>query len=59
MQALHLGSAEQLQRGPSRPWQLGWQVNERNLVWNDDLKLRLIKVGSLHAGYSRCVFILV
>ena len=45
-----MGSAEQLQRGPSRPWQLGWQMNERNLVWNDDLKLRLIKVGGPHAG---------
>lgn len=28
------------------PWAVGWQVNERNIMWNDDLKLRLIKVGS-------------
>ncbi len=27
----------------ARPWQIGWQVNERNVVWSDDLKLRLIK----------------
>jgi hypothetical protein len=26
------------------PWAVGWQMNERNLVWSDDLKLRLIKV---------------
>jgi len=25
------------------PWGIGWQMSERNLVWNDDLKLRLIK----------------
>ena len=24
--------------------QVGWQMNERNLVWDDDLKVRLIKV---------------
>ena len=55
MQALRLGSAEQLQRGPARPWQLGWQMNERNLVWSDDLKLRLIKVGGPQAACVRCV----
>jgi hypothetical protein len=27
----------------SAPWGIGWQMSERNLVWNDDLKLRLIK----------------
>ncbi|KAK9831855.1 hypothetical protein WJX81_002077 [Elliptochloris bilobata] len=42
-QALSMSSAEHMQRGPARPWNLGWQMNERNLVWNDDLKLRLIK----------------
>lgn len=26
------------------PWNVGWQMNERNLVWSSDLKLRLIKV---------------
>jgi hypothetical protein len=25
------------------PWGIGWQMSERNIVWNDDLKLRLIK----------------
>lgn len=29
------------------PWKMGWQMNERNLVWNDDLKMRLVKVWSL------------
>ena len=28
----------------SVPWSMGWQMNERNTVWNDDLKLRLLKV---------------
>jgi hypothetical protein len=28
------------------PWAVGWQMSERNLVWNDDLKIRLIRVGS-------------
>ena len=31
--------------GPPSPWNMGWQMNERNLVWNDDLKARLLKVG--------------
>jgi hypothetical protein len=25
---------------------VGWMMNERNLVWGDDLKLRLIKRGA-------------
>ncbi|GMH38654.1 hypothetical protein BSKO_06538 [Bryopsis sp. KO-2023] len=25
------------------PWLMGWQMNERNILWSDDLKLRLIK----------------
>eukprot|EP00892_Ulva_mutabilis_P006787 jgi/Ulvmu1/4480/UM002_0205.1 len=25
------------------PWSMGWQTNERNIMWNDDLKIRLIK----------------
>ncbi|KAF5841912.1 hypothetical protein DUNSADRAFT_10349 [Dunaliella salina] len=29
--------------GLESPWELGWQVNERNLVWNDGLKVALIK----------------
>lgn len=28
----------------SGPWQVSWQMNERNLVWTDDLKSRLLKV---------------
>jgi hypothetical protein len=27
------------------PWSVGWQVNERNIMWSDDLKMRLIKVS--------------
>uniref|UniRef100_A0A7S0VS63 Uncharacterized protein n=1 Tax=Polytomella parva TaxID=51329 RepID=A0A7S0VS63_9CHLO len=27
----------------SPPWNFGWQMNERNTVWTDDLKSRLIK----------------
>ncbi|KAF8068392.1 hypothetical protein HT031_002081 [Scenedesmus sp. PABB004] len=35
------------------PWAVGWQVNERNLMWNDDLKLRLIKrIASQELGVS-------
>lgn len=30
--------------GPPGPWRMGWQMSERNLVWNDDLKARLLKV---------------
>jgi hypothetical protein len=25
------------------PWSVGWQMNERNIMWSDDLKMRLIK----------------
>jgi hypothetical protein len=32
------------------PWAVGWQMSERNLVWNDDLKLRLIRVGGHRQG---------
>lgn len=31
----------------SGPWQMSWQMNERNLVWTNDLKTRLLKVGCL------------
>lgn len=34
--------------GVQAPWAMGWQMNERNMVWNDELKLRLIKVSWLH-----------
>lgn len=26
------------------PWQFSWQMNERVLVWSDELKARLVKV---------------
>ncbi|CAD7699318.1 unnamed protein product [Ostreobium quekettii] len=33
------------------PWQLGWQMNERNLMWNEGLKLRLVmKIASEELG---------
>lgn len=37
--------------GVQAPWSVGWQVNERNIMWSDDLKTRLVKVGS--NGVSR------
>lgn len=34
--------AERMQQ----PWtKMGWQVSERNLVWNDDIASKLVKVG--------------
>ena len=27
-----------------QPWSMGWQMSERNTVWTNELKLRLIKV---------------
>ena len=30
--------------GENVPWGLGWQSSERNLVWNDTLRLGLLKV---------------
>jgi hypothetical protein len=30
--------------GGKAPWKLGWQTNERNIMWNDDLKMRLLTV---------------
>jgi hypothetical protein len=32
-------------RRPQAPWSVGWQMSERNLVWNDELRMRLIRVG--------------
>ncbi|GLC45449.1 hypothetical protein PLESTB_000617100 [Pleodorina starrii] len=38
---------------PAAPWQVGWQMNERNMYWNDDLKVRLIKrIASDELGIS-------
>ena len=33
--------------GENVPWGLGWQSSERNLVWNDTLRLGLLKVTHL------------
>jgi hypothetical protein len=30
--------------GGKAPWKMGWQTNERNIVWNNDLKMRLLTV---------------
>lgn len=30
------------------PWQFSWQMNERVLVWSDELKARLVKVSCRH-----------
>ncbi len=32
-------------KGPPSPWNMGWQMNERNLIWNDDMKALLLKVS--------------
>jgi hypothetical protein len=37
------------------PWDIGWQMNERNIMWNDDLKLRLIKVRTTRCTAALCV----
>ncbi|KAK9864913.1 hypothetical protein WJX84_006478 [Apatococcus fuscideae] len=29
--------------GENAPWGMGWQTSERNLVWNDELKMGLLK----------------
>lgn len=36
------------------PWKMGWQMNERNLVWNNDLKLRLKKVCNKEGNKNGC-----
>jgi hypothetical protein len=38
----------------SAPWSFGWQMNERNLVWNNDLKLRLLKVRLIYGVPISC-----
>lgn len=30
-----------------QPWRLGWQVSERNLLWNNDVAAGLVKVSHL------------
>ena len=32
-----------------QPWRLGWQVSERNLLWNNDVAAGLVKVPFLSA----------
>ena len=47
----HVYQGDGRRKGPPSPWTMGWQINERNLVWNDDLKARLLLVRKrvLHA----------
>jgi hypothetical protein len=40
--------------GAAPPWAVGWQMNERNLVWNDQLKMQLIKVGTTSCQPQLC-----
>jgi len=36
-----------------QPWQMGWQMSERNVVWSDQLKLRLVtRIASEQLGVS-------
>jgi hypothetical protein len=46
------GSGSDSPGRPQAPWSVGWQMSERNMVWNDDLKMRLIRVraGWMHAA---------
>ena len=39
------GESNEHNKGSSAapPWHMGWQMNERNLVWSNDLKLRLLQ----------------
>ena len=42
----HVFSPADARPGSTRadaPWLLGWQMNERNIVWSNDLKLRLLQ----------------
>jgi hypothetical protein len=36
-------------RSAAAPWALGYQVAEKHSLWGDDLKARLLKVGSVSA----------
>jgi hypothetical protein len=36
------------------PWTMGWQMNERNVVWSNDLKLRLVKVPPIACRRLLC-----
>lgn len=49
MQSRSSSGSEQIQQNSSmaknQPWNMGWQMSERNLLWNDDLAARLLKVS--------------
>jgi hypothetical protein len=40
------------------PWDIGWQVNERNIMWNDDLKMRLVKVCTTYSCHMSDVCVM-
>ena len=46
----HVYQGDGRRKGPPSPWTMGWQMNERNLVWNDDLKARLLMVRKSTSG---------
>jgi hypothetical protein len=37
-------------QGGAEPWGVGWQVNEQKLLWNDDIKMRFVKVSSSNSS---------
>lgn len=43
-QAFKIGAPGPKSDGPGTPWGVAWQMNEKHLAWNDDLKFRLKKV---------------
>lgn len=49
------GGGSAADRRPQAPWALGWQMSERNIVWNDDLKMRLIRVSVCPCPAPCCV----
>jgi hypothetical protein len=32
------------QQDGAEPWGVGWQLDEQNLLWNDDIKMRFVQV---------------
>jgi hypothetical protein len=32
------------QQDGAEPWGVGWQLSEQNLLWNDDINMRFVKV---------------
>jgi hypothetical protein len=49
----HLGGSGAAVMSAAAPWTTSFMINERNLVWNDELKLRLIKVCALFEEEER------